>query len=364
MAGLQIDVALARMLIEAQRLGALREVLILTAFLSMQDPRERPAEARQAADAAHAQFADAKSDFISVLNLWHAHAQAHEDLTQSKMRDWCKERFLSYLRMREWRELHRQLLVIGEESGWKQRAEVADFEAIHRCLLSGWPTQVGHKDERSQYRGTRERKFQIFPGSALAKQPPNWLLAGQILDLQKVYGMLCARIEPEWVEQQAAQLVKKTWRDPHWSRKRGAVLAFEQVTLFGLTLVEKRTAQFGAQDLAAAHAVFVREALVRGEIDSRSDVVRANARVLAQAQELEAKQRRAGLVKSEDELAEFFAGKLPSDIHTTAAFDVWYRKATAAEQAALRWSLNDVLASAPGLRAATFRRRSNSPVTN
>jgi ATP-dependent helicase HrpA len=353
MAQLPIDVALARMLIEAQPQRAVPELLILTAFLSVQDPRERPADARQAADAAHAQFADTKSDFISVLNLWQAHTAAHEDLTQSKLRDWCRERFLSYLRMREWRELHRQLLVANESRSIQNDAP-ADYEHIHRCLLSGWPTQVGAKDERSQYRGTRERKFQIFPGSALAKSPPPWLLAGQILDLQKVYGLLCARVEPQWIEQQAAHLVKKSWRDAHWSRKRGAVLAFEQVTLFGLTLVEKRTVQFGAQDPALAHAVFVREALVRGEIDSRSDVVRANARALAQAHELEAKQRRAGLVKSEDELSAFFSGKLPSDIHSTAAFDAWYRRATPAEQAALHWSLDDVLASEPGLRASDF----------
>ena len=400
MAKWPVDVALARMLIEAQRLGALREILVLAAFLSIQDPRERPADARQAADAAHAQFADAKSDFVGVLNLWHAHAAAHEDLTQSKLRDWCKDRFLSYLRMREWRELHRQLLLIAEESGWKQEAsppspptasgervgvrgrrhavsmaskrnvvppphptlspiahdggEGFDYEAIHACLLSGWPTQVGRRDERGDYRGTRERRFRVFPGSALAKAPPQWVLAGQILDLQKVYAMPCARIEPQWIERQAAHLVKKSWRDPHWSRKRGAVLAFEQVTLFGLTLVEKRSVQFDAQDAQAAHAVFVREALVRGEIDCRADCVRANARVLAQAREMEAKQRRGGLVKSEDELVAFFAGKLPMGVYTSAAFDAWYRRAPAAVQAALHWSLDDVLASVPGLRAADF----------
>ncbi|HTI96272.1 MAG TPA: ATP-dependent RNA helicase HrpA, partial [Rudaea sp.] len=354
MAKWPIDVALARMLIEAQRLGSLRESLILVSFLSIQDPRERPADARQAADAAHAPWLDAKSDFVTVLNLWHAHALAHEELTQSKLRDWCKERFLSYLRMREWRELHRQLLLIAEESGWKQNAEGADFEAIHGCLLSGWPTQVGRKDERGDYRGTRERRFRVFPGSALAKAPPQWILAGQIIDLQKVYGMLCARVEPEWIERAASHLVKKSWRDPHWSRKRGAVLAFEQVTLYGLTLVEKRAVQFGVQDPATAHAVFVREALVRGDIDCRADCVRANARVLAQAHELEAKQRRAGLVRNEDELAAFFAGKLPADVFTAAAFDAWYRRAAPSEQAALRWSLDDVLANQPGLRAADF----------
>ena len=327
---------------------------MLAAFLSIQDPRERPADARQVADQAHAPFVDPKSDFVSVLNLWHAHALAHEELTQSKLRDWCAARFLSYLRMREWRELHRQLLVMADEFGWKQNPDPASFEAVHRCLLSGWPTQVGQKDERNQYRGTRERRFQIFPGSTLAKSPPPWVLAGQIIDLQKVYGLLCARIEPEWVEQQAAHLVKRNWRDPHWSRKRGAVIAFEQVTLFGLTLVEKRPVQFGAQDAPLAHDVFVREALVRGDIDSRSDVVRANARVLAQAHELEAKRRRAGLVKDENELAQFFAGKLPMEINTTAAFDAWYRRATPAEQAALHWSQDFVLADEPGIRGSDF----------
>jgi ATP-dependent helicase HrpA len=354
MATWPIDVALARMLIEAQRLGSLRELLILVSFLSIQDPRERPADARQAADAAHAPWLDAKSDFATVLNLWQAHALAHEELTQSKLRDWCKDRFLSYLRMREWRELHRQLLLIADASGWKQNAQGASFEALHGCLLAGWPTQVGRKDERGDFRGTRERRFRIFPGSALAKAPPQWLLAGQIIDLQKVYGMLCARVEPEWIERAAAHLAKKSWRDPHWSRQRGAVFAFEQVTLYGLTLVEKRSVQFDAQDPTLAHAVFVREALVRGDIDSRADCVRANARVLAQAHELEAKQRRAGLVRSEDELAAFFAGKLPPHVSTTAAFDAWYRRAPPAEQAALRWALDDVLASQPGLRAADF----------
>ncbi|MGH8042401.1 MAG: ATP-dependent RNA helicase HrpA [Rudaea sp.] len=354
MARWPIDVALARMLIEARRLGGVRELLIVTAFLSIQDPRERPADARQAADAAHAVFADKTSDFIGVLNLWHAHALAHEEFTQSKLRDWCREHFLSYLRMREWRELHRQLLLLTPELDRAQAGEPASFEAIHRCLLSGWPTQVARKDEQNQFRGTRERKFAIFPGSALAKQPPQWLLAGQILDLQKVYAMQCARVEPKWIEQQAAHLVKRAWRDPHWSRKRGAVLAFEQVTLFGLTLVEKRVALFCAQDPAAAHAIFLREALARGEIDCRADCVRANARVLAQAHELEAKQRHAGLVKNEGELVEFFAGKLPEDIDTAAAFDAWYRRATPAQQSALRWPMDFVLVAAPGIRASDF----------
>jgi len=375
MAQLPIDVALARMLIEAQARGALRELLVLCAFLSIQDPRERPADARQAADQAHAQFADSRSDFVAVLKLWQAHAAAHEELSQARLRDWCHARFLSYMRMREWRELHRQLLLQAEELDWNlagvaaPAAEAAGdtaagplldapgYEQVHRCLLSGWPTQVGRKDERGQYRGTRERRFQVFPGSFLAKSPPQWLLAGQIIDLQKVYAMLCARVEPEWIEQQAEHLVKRSWRDAHWSRKRGAVLAYEQVSLFGLILVEKRVVQYGAQEPALAHEVFLREALARGEIDARSDFVRANARVLAEAQELEAKQRRAGLVKDESALVAWFAGKLPGDISTAAALDAWYRRAAPAEQAALRWSLADVLGAQSGIAAQDYPTR-------
>ncbi len=371
-AAVPVDVALARMLVESARLGVRRELLVLVAFLSIQDPRERPADARQQADAAHAEFADPKSDFVGVLNLWAAYDAAHADLTQSKLRDWCQARFLSFLRMREWRELHRQLLLLepgtgGAESlkhaGGRQAVAVDSdsrpanpglYDAIHRCLLSGWPTQVGRKDERSQYRGPRERRFGIFPGSALAKSPPQWLLAGQILDIGKVHAMQCARIEPAWIEQQAAHLVRRTWHDPHWSRKRGAVMAHEQVTLFGLVLVERRPVQFGRQDPATAHAIFVREALVRGDLDAKADFIRANARTLAQAHEVEAKQRRAGLVRDEQALAAFFSGRLPADIHTSAALDAWYRKAGPAEQAALRWSLADVLTAETGTAAEDF----------
>jgi ATP-dependent helicase HrpA len=404
LARLPIDVQLARMLVEAQQLGSLRELLLLVAFLSIQDPRERPAEARQQADAAHAQFADPKSDFAGVLNLWRAYDEAHQELTQSKLRDWCTRHFLSFMRMREWRELHRQLLLVAEELGWNhalpspsspkgdgrgeaprarksqpvpqarkgapnkpsreprpQNAEGSEgdeqrlYEAVHRSLLAGLPTQVGHKDEKGLYRGTRERRFQVFPGSALAKVPPNWIFAAQILDVGgKVWGMMCARVEPAWVEQQAAHLLKASCRDAHWSRKRGTVVAYEQVSLFGLTLVERRPVTFQQQDPALAHEIFVREALARCDIDARADFVRANQRVLEDARGIEAKQRREGLIRYEDELAGFFEGKLPQDIASSRALDAWYGRARPAEQAALRWSLDDVMVGGAGLDPKAF----------
>ncbi|MBM7126632.1 ATP-dependent RNA helicase HrpA [Dyella flava] len=435
LARLPIDVQLARMLVEAEKLGSLRELLVVVSFLSIQDPRERPADARQQADQAHAAFADPKSDLIGVLNLWREYDSAHEELTQSKLRDWCSRHFLSFLRMREWRELHRQLLLVVQELGWRftshlavttpsplrgegggegatsrgvagakakavnaeaasrrsgkpqpltptlspegrgrkeggspegrgGKADVASgseseadrtYESIHRSLLAGLPTQVGHKDEKGIYRGTRERRFQVFPGSALAKTPPNWMFAAQILDIGgRVWGMMCARIEPLWIEQQAAHLLRSTCRDAHWSRKRGTVVAYEQVSLFGLVLVERRPVTFQKQDPALAHEIFLREALARGDIDARADFVRANQRVLEDAQGIEARQRREGLIRHEDELVDFFRGKLPEDIASSRALDAWYRNARPAEQAALRWSIDDVMVGGAGLDPRAF----------
>src|ERR1700761_404047 len=401
LARLPIDVQLARMLVEAQQRASLRELLTIVSFLSIQDPRERPADARQQADAAHAAFADPKSDFVGVLNLWREYTKAHEDLTQSKLRDWCTRHFLSFMRMREWRELHRQLLLVTQELGWnlaakgpsegpsmevrapvrgasaplgRRQAKAAKsqpavavekngvrdegdalYESVHRSLLAGLPTQVGHKDEKGVYRSTRERRFQMFPGSSLSKVPPNWIFAAQILDVGgRVWGMMCARVEPLWIEQQAAHLLRASCRDAHWSRKRGHVVAYEQVSLFGLTLVERRPVTFQKQDPALAHQIFLREALARCDIDTRVDFVRANQRVLEDAQGIEAKQRREGLIRHEDDLTAFFEGKLPEDVASSRALDAWYRQARPTEQAALRWSLDYVLVGGTGLDPKAF----------
>jgi ATP-dependent helicase HrpA len=420
LARLPIDVQLARMLVEGERLHSLREMLTIVSFLSIQDPRERPSDARQQADTAHATFADPSSDFVGVLNLWRTYHDVHEELTQSKLRDWCSRHFLSFMRMREWRELHRQLLVVVKELGWKldtvapagpqversgspelqagasnapsrsgrrrrssrntaeavlpakaekmpsqvqlpappsSEKEAADrvYQAVHSSLMAGLPTQVGRKDDKGVYQSTRERKFHVFPGSALSKAPPNWIFSAQILDVgSRVWGMSNARIDPLWIEQQAAHLLRTHCRDPHWSKKRGCVVAYEQVSLFGLVLVEKRPVTFQQQDPALAHEIFLREGLVRGDIDSKSDFVRANQRVLEEALGIEAKQRREGLIRHEDDLVAFFEGKLSPDIASSRALDAWYRKARPAEQAALRWSLDDVMAGAAGLDAKAF----------
>ena len=390
-AALPIDVGLARMLIEGAALGVTEPLRVLVAFLSVQDPRERPADARAAADAAHAAFADKHSDFIGVLRLWDAYQQAHAELTQSELRDWCARHFLSFLRMREWRELHRQLRVLDDgrdpgrgtgDRGMGQHAAIADAalthehrrdrdktsarvtaapsqsgtgesrndEAIHCALLAGLPAQVARKDETGGYLGTRARRWRIFPGSALAKAPPQWLFSAQVLDLSgRVYGLMNARVEPAWIERQAAHLIRRAWFDPHWSRARGAVLAYEQVSLFGLNLAERRLVQFQRQDVAQAHAIFLEQALAECAIDAGLDVLVANRRVLRDAERVEAQQRRSGLLKTPAQRAAFFAGKLPESIASAQALAHWYRQASAAQRAALHWSLDDLLDTPPGV---------------
>ncbi len=385
MARIPVDVKLARMLVEAQRLGCLRELTVLTAFLSIQDPRERPADARELADAAHAHHADPRSDFVGILNLWHDYHAAHEELTQSKLRDWCTTRFLAFLRMREWRELHRQLLLLCAEIGWpleKPGSEYSfrtgpekpgseygfrtgpevnpesarklysdpgfsgyrkGYEAIHRALLSGLPGNVGRRDEKREYVGTRGRKYTIFPGSALAKKPPAWLLSATLLDTQRLHALTNAEVEPAWIEQQAAHLVRMRHFDPHWARSQGRVLGYESVTLLGLTLVERRRVAYERIDPVAAHEVFVREALLPAEIDCRAGFVARNFAVLEAARAEEAKRRRHGLLKAEEDLVAWLAPRIPAHVCSAVALDAWYKTLDGERRRDLEWTLDDVL---------------------
>src|SRR5207342_3702193 len=262
---------------------------VLAAFLGIPDPRERPAEARGAADTAHAQLADPLSEFMGVLKLWDAYKQAHEDLTQSKLRAWCEKNFLGFLRMREWRELHRQLLLTCEELGWAANDVPAEYAPLHRALIAGLPSQIGHKTEKGVFEAPRQRKFQLFPGSSLAKQPPNWLLVATMLDTQKVWGLMGAKIEPDWVIAELPQLLARKHFDPHWSRAQGRVIGHEQISLFGLVLAPKKPVHYGGLYPAEAREIFVRQALLTGEINARAPFVARNLRTLERAAEEEAK---------------------------------------------------------------------------
>ncbi|MGO4223530.1 ATP-dependent RNA helicase HrpA [Lysobacter sp. TAF61] len=348
MSRLPVDVKLARMLVAANQHGMLREMLVIASFLGIQDPRERPSDQRGAADNAHAQFADAKSEFVGILKLWDAYQAAHEDLTQSKLRGWCEKHFLGFLRMREWRELHRQLKLMADELDWASEPRHAEFDqaayaTLHRALLAGLPTQIGFRSERGQYDGPRGRKFQLFPGSPLAKKPPPWVLSATLLDTERVWSLTNAAIEPDWVIAELPHLLARRQHDPRWARSQGRVVGSEQISLFGLVLAPKRPVHYGALFPEESRAIFARDALVTGEINTRCAFLPRNLATLAKARDEEAKQRRSGLVVEDEWMAQWYLDRLPPQVHNAHALDAWYGKLPAAEKAALEWSLADLM---------------------
>ncbi len=348
MARMPVDVKLARMLVAANAHGCLREMLAIASFLGIQDPRERPSDQRAAADTAHAEFADAKSEFVGILKLWEAYRVAHEDLTQSQLRKWADKHFLGFLRLREWRELHRQLKLLCDELGWAQNndsliLDAAGYARLHRALLAGLPTQLGNRGERGIYDGPRGRKFQLFPGSSLAKKPPPWLLSATLLDTERVWALTNATIEPDWAIAELPHLLARRHHDPHWSRSQGRVVGSEQISLFGLVLAPKRPVHYGALYPEEARQIFVSDALVVGEINTRSTFVARNLANLAKAKEEEAKQRRAGLVVDEDWQARWYLDRLPPQVHNAQALDAWYARLPKEQQAALEWSRDELL---------------------
>ncbi|GAB2670499.1 ATP-dependent RNA helicase HrpA [Arenimonas aestuarii] len=376
MARLPVDPKLARMLVAARGHGVLHELLVIASFLGIQDPRERPADAREKADNAHAEFADPNSEFVGILTLWDAYREAHEDLTQSKLRGWCEKRFLAFLRMREWRELHRQLRLACEELGWNipargqvqsspdedggrtsPRSVSADpgrrrkaapeanpaYRQLHRALIAGLPTQIGHRTEKGIYDAPRQRKFQLFPGSSLAKQPPAWVLVATLLDTQKVWGLMAAKIEPDWVIAELPHLLARKHFDPHWSRSQGRVLGSEQVSLFGLVLAPKKPVHYGGLYPAEGRELFIRQGLVPGEVDCRAPFLKRNLATLEKAREEEAKLRRAGLVADEDWQARWYLDRLPPDLNSVAGLDAWYGKLAPEQKQVLEWPLAELL---------------------
>ncbi len=348
MAKLPVDVKLSRMLVAAQKHRVLREVLVIASFLGVQDPRERPADARAAADTAHAQFADGKSEFVGILNLWQAYRTAHEDLTQSQLRKWADKHFLGFLRLREWWELHRQLKLLCDTLFPAPHAPPTpesghDYAALHRALIAGLPTSLGHRGDRGVYDGPRGRKFQLFPGSKLVSKPPPWVLSANLLDTEKVWAMTNAGIEPDWAINELPHLLARRHHDPQWSRAQGRVLGSEQISLFGLVLAPKKPVHYGALFPEESRNIFVRDALLTGEINTRSSFVARNLRTLELAKQEEAKQRRVGLVVDDDWQARWYLDRLPPHVHNTQALDAWFGKLAKEEKAALEWSRDELL---------------------
>lgn len=356
MARLPIDPKLARMLIASKDFGCSRELITIAAFLSIQDPRERPGEAREAADNAHALFADPRSEFVGLLKLWAGYEAAREELTANKLRDWCGRHFLNFLRMREWRELHRQLLLACTELGIDASASAmageedpapgavaAGYARLHKAILTGIPSQIGRRSEKGLYEAPRQRKYALFPGSNLARKPPPWVVSAVVMETQKVYGLINASIEPEWVIEAAPHLLSRKHFDPHWARSQGRVIASEQISLHGLVLAPKKPVSYAGIDARHAREIFIAEGLVPGEVNLRIPLLERNQKVLQQAMEEEAKLRRVGIVIDVDAQAAWYGKRLPEDINTAQGLEAWYKRLTPEQRAALEWSLPDLI---------------------
>jgi len=329
MARLPVDPRLARMLVDAAARGALAELLVIVSGLAINDPRERPLEQRAAADAAHREFRDERSDFLSLLAIFRWYEATRQASGSSALQRACRDRFLSAQRLREWRDLHRQLLLAIRDLGWRENARAADYESVHTAILSGSASLVGTRGERGEYLGARGLKFRIFPGSGLAQATPRWLVAAEISETQRVYARCVAAVDARWIERVAAHLVKRNYSEPHWDRRRGEVMAFEHVTLYGLTLAEKRRVSFKRVDRAVARDLFIREGLVAGALDRPPPFLEHNLDVIREVREIEARERRRDLLVEEAALAAFYDERLPADVVDVRSLESWRRSAEA-----------------------------------
>ncbi len=331
-----LDPSLGRMLIEAGKTGALREALIIAAALTVPDVRERPLDAREHADQVHRQFADARSDFLTLLNIYRAFEQAARHRSQAKLRLWCREHFLSYLRLREWRDIAGQLTELANSMGLRGSRLDADYDAIHRALLAGLLGRIasrrdGPRGESRRARmsrgleGVRGTRLWVFPGSALARKPPRWLMAAELVETTRLYARTVAAIEPHWVETAAAHLLRRDYSEPHWDSASRRPVAFERVTLFGLTLASRRRVAYGPIDPVHARAIFIREAIIDGALDAVCPALAGNRRLLAQLETLQAKARRPLLI-DEDALFALYDARLPADVWDGHRFEHWLRR--------------------------------------
>ena len=361
LARLPVDPRFGRMILEAGHQGCAREVLIITAALSIQDPRERPTDAREAADAMHARFAEPGSDFLTFLTLWDYLDERQRELSGSAFRRLCRREYLHFLRVREWQDLHSQLrqaardVGIGTgpgrgpadptrkpagreaEPGARFPADVAD--RVHISLLAGLLSHIGMRDADqkpggkrrgpAEFAGARGARFAIFPGSVLARKPPQWVVAAELVETSRLWASVAARIEPEWAEPLAGHLVKRTHSEPHWDARRGAAMALEKVTLYGLPIVTARKVNYARVDPAAARDLFITSALVEGDWQTHHKFFHRNQRLLDEARELEDKARRRGLVADDAALFGFYDQRIPNDVTSARHFDTWWKKARA-----------------------------------
>ncbi|ATJ83259.1 ATP-dependent RNA helicase HrpA [Halomonas beimenensis] len=361
LARLPIDPRLARMVLAGAEQGGLREVLVVVSALAIQDPRDRPAEKREAADQAHRRWQDPDSDFVALLNLWHGFEAAREELSGNRLRRWCKERYLNYLRLREWHDTFRQLRqllrdmdievpppaprpAVDEDEQKARQARRESAARLHQALLPGLLSHLGHFLENREYQGARNRKFMIHPGSGLARKTPKWVMAFELVETSRLFARTVAKVDPQWIEPLAGHLVKRSYSEPHWEMKRAQVVAFEQVTLFGLPIVNRRKVHYGPIAPREARELFIRRALVEGEFRTRGEFFAHNRALVEEVEDLEDRARKRDILVDEEALFDFYDARIPEDVVNGKGFEAWRRKAERDDPAILKFDRQALLA--------------------
>ncbi|MDF3302297.1 ATP-dependent RNA helicase HrpA [Streptomyces tropicalis] len=340
LAQLPVDPRLARMVLEADTNGCVREVMVIAAALSIQDPRERPADKQSQADQHHARFRDETSDFLAYLNLWRYVREQQKERGSSSFRRMCKQEYLNFLRIREWQDIYTQLRTVAKQMGIHLAEEDAGADRIHVSLLAGLLSHVGMKDVkeskdsgpgarkdggRNEYLGARNAKFAIFPGSALFKKPPRFVMSAELVETSRLWARVNARIEPEWVEPLAGHLLKRTYSEPHWEKDQAAVMAYEKVTLYGVPIVAQRKVNYGRVDAEASRELFLRHALVEGDWRTHHKFFADNRRLLTEVEELEHRARRRNILVDDETLFDFYDQRVPEHVVSGAHFDSWWK---------------------------------------
>jgi ATP-dependent helicase HrpA len=355
LAKLPLDPRLGTMLLAAAAEHALEEVAVIAAGLSVPDPRDRPADKQTQADQKHAVFRDEKSDFLSLLKLWQVFLEQREQLSRAKLRGWCKENFLSYVRLTEWHDVHSQVMeLVKGELAMKLNPQPADYAAIHRALLAGLLSQVAEKREQAEYLGANGTKLFIHPGSGQFKARPGWMVSAEQVQTTKVYARTVARIDPKWIEQVGAHVVRRQHYEPHWERRAARAAVYERVTLFGLTIASGRSVPYEQVDPKAAREMFIRHALVLMEYDSRAPFFTHNLKLLQDTEYLQQKGRRVDLVGDEQQLYAFFDARIPEGISTGPAFDHWRKSVEAKNPKLLYLTERDIAGGEAAIEAERF----------
>lgn len=327
MSKLPIDPRLASMLIQAGKEGSLKEVLIVVAALSVQDPRENPAEKREAAREKHSRFKDPDSDFISLLKLWDYLEELRQELSNNQFSRRCKKEFLAPQRVREWRETHHQLRSICKKINLIENHQDADSSSIHRALMAGLLTQIGFQQDNKVFEGVRNRQFRVFPASFLAKKPPKWVMAGELIETSQLFAHQVAKVDPLWIQDLGSHLLKYSYSEPHWSQKRGEVMAYQQSALYGLVIEDKKAVSYSLIDAKVSHEIFLRSALVEEQMRSNAPFYRHNRNIRKSLLEIEEKSRRRDVVANDERIYQFYAQLIPEAITNVAAFDKWRKTA-------------------------------------